>query len=198
MDEGVMPGFAGILNPDQRWDVINYIRARAAGVLAREIGPEVATAAGPQVPDFAFEAGGVQLTISQTLETGPVLLVLFAPPAPAVRLGQLAAASPQFGGARLRVIAIGFGPASEEATNSAHAPPFVVGVSPAVVDMLALFRTPNDGGETDLLLDRVGNVRARWTANMRGGLAAPPILIADAERVARIAEAVRSHAGHTR
>ena len=91
MDEGVMPGFAGVLNPNQRWDVINFIRARAAGVLALRIGPEVTAAAAPEVPDFAFEAGGTQQTLRQVLETGPVLLVLFAPPVPVERLQQLAA-----------------------------------------------------------------------------------------------------------
>ena len=33
MDEGVMPGFAGALDPNQRWNVINFIRARAAAVV---------------------------------------------------------------------------------------------------------------------------------------------------------------------
>ena len=94
-DDGVMPGFAGVLSANQRWDVINFIRARAAGVLTRETGPDVNTSAAPPVPDFAFEAGGMQHTLGQTLETGPVLLVLFAPPAPSTRLLQLATASPQ-------------------------------------------------------------------------------------------------------
>ncbi len=129
MDEGVMPGFADVLNPNRRWDVINFIRARAAGVLAVRIGPEVTTAAAPaEVPDFAVEAGGVQQTLREVLETGPVLLVLFAPPAPVERLQQLAAAQPQLGAAGLRVVAVGLGTAPEETTEGARAPPFVVGV----------------------------------------------------------------------
>ena len=31
MDEGVMPGFAGELDSNRLWDVVNFIRARAAG-----------------------------------------------------------------------------------------------------------------------------------------------------------------------
>jgi putative copper resistance protein D len=195
-DDGVMPGFAGVLSTNQRWDVINFIRARGAGVLARKIGPEVTTSAAPQVPDFAFAAGGVQHTLGQTLETGPVLLVLFAPPAPLARLRQLAAALPQPGAAGLQMIAVGLGPATEEPLNGAEAPPFVGGVSSEVIDALALFRTPDDGGETELLLDLAGNVRARWTANLPDGLARPTTLLADGERVARIAAAAPSHAGH--
>jgi len=195
-DDGVMPSFTGVLSANQRWDVINFIRARAAGLLARKIGPEVTTTAAPQVPDFAFEAGGLQQTLGQTLETGPVLLVLFAPPAPLARLRQLATELSQPGAAGLQVIAVGLDPAAEEPPNGAQAPPFVGGVSSDVIDALALFRTPDDGGETELLLDRVGNVRARWTANLPGGLARPTTLLADGERVARIIAAAPSHAGH--
>jgi putative copper resistance protein D len=186
-DDGVMPGFAGVLSANQRWDAINFIRARAAGVLTREIGPEVITSAAPQVLDFAFEAGGAQHTLGQKLETGPVLLMLFAPPAPPTRLLQLAAASPQLGAAGLQLIAVGLGPSAEEPPNGAQAASFVGGVSSEVIDELALFRAPDDGGETELLLDRAGNVRARWTAAMLGGLAAPAILTAAAQRVSQIA-----------
>jgi len=194
MDEGVMPGFAGVLNPNQRWDVINFIRARAAGVLADEIGPEVATAAAPQVPDLTFEAGEVQQTLGQMLETGPVLLVLFEPPAPIARLRQLAAAQPEFRAAALRVLAVGLGPAGE--APSKERPPLLVEVSPEVIAALALFRTAGDGAETELMLDRGGNVRARWTLAMSGGLPPPATLIAAAEHVTQIAVAAPSHVGH--
>jgi putative copper resistance protein D len=187
MDEGVMPGFADVLSSSQRWDVINFIRARAAGALAGRVGPEVITTAAPEVPEFAFAAAGMQQTLRQTLEKGPVLLVLFTPPAPVARLRELAAAG-------LRVIAVGLSPASE--TGSEEGPQLVVGVSPEVIVALALFRADDDGGETDLLLDRAGGIRARWTT-MPGGLAAPDVLAVQAERIARIAARAPEHAGHT-
>jgi putative copper resistance protein D len=188
MDEGVMPGFANVLSRNQRWDVVNFIRARAAGALAARVGPEVGAAAAPEVPDFAFEAGGAQQTLRETLEKGPVLLVLFTPPAPLARLRELAAAG-------LRVIAVGLSSASE--ASSEEALPLVVGVSPEVIAALALFRADDDGGETELLLDRAGGIRARWTRNMPGGLAAPDALVVQAEHIARIAVAAPTHAGHT-
>ncbi|HVR11142.1 MAG TPA: copper homeostasis membrane protein CopD [Thermoanaerobaculia bacterium] len=197
MDEGVMPGFAGVLNSDQRWDVINFIRARAAGVLAREIGPEVTTAAAPEVPDFTLEAGGVQQTLRQVLQTGPVLLVLFAPPAPVERLQQLAAAQPRLGTTGLQVLAVGVGTSPDVTSESSRAAPFVVGVSSEASSALALFRAAEDGGETELLLDRAGNLRARWTSDMPGGLAPSDVLVADAGQVDRIAAATPSHAGHS-
>jgi putative copper resistance protein D len=196
MDEGVMPGFAGVLNPDQRWDVINFIRARAAGVLAMRIGPEISTAAvAPEVPDFAVEAGGVQQTLREALKTGPVLLVLFAPPAPVERLQQLAAAQPPLGAPGLLVVAVGLGTSPDE-TPEGNGTPFVVRVSSEVSSALARFRAPEDGGETELLLDRAGKIRARWSSDTPGGLAPADVLIADAERVGRIAVAIPSHAGH--
>jgi putative copper resistance protein D len=195
-NDGVMPGFAGVLSANQRWDMINFIRARAAGVLTSEIGPEVTTSAAPQIPDFAFEAAGVQHTLGQTLEAGQALLVLFAPPAPLARLWQLAAELRPRGAAGLQLIAVGLGSSAEEPPNGAQAPPFVVGASSDVIDALALFRAPDDGGETELLLDRAGNVRARWTASMPGGPAPPAALITDAERVARTTIVAPSHAAH--
>ena len=196
MDEGVMPGFAGILSPDQRWDMINFLRARAAGVLAGQIGPELTTGVAPEAPDFAFEAGRTQRTLRQTLENGPVLLVLFIAPAPVDRLRQLAAAQSSLDVAGLQVIAVGLGASSKETRESGPALPFVVGVSTEVSAALAMFRTPDDGGETELLLDRAGNVRTRWTVNLAGGLASPTTLLADAERVAQIAIVAPSHAAH--
>ena len=190
MDEGVMPGFAGALNPNQRWDVINFIRARAAGVLALRIGSEITAAAVPEVPDFAFKTGGTQQTLKQVLETGPVLLVLFAPPVPVERLHQLAAAG-------LRVVAVGLGAPSDETSEGNRAPPFVVTVSSEATSALALFRAPEDRGETELLLDRFGKIRARWTSDMPGGLASADALIADAERIDRITAATPKRAGHS-
>ena len=196
-DEGVMPGFARILSPDQRWDVINFIRARAAGVLAGQIGPELTTSAAPEIPDFAFEAERTQRTLRQTLENGPVLLVLFTTPAPVERLRQLAAAQSSLEAARLQVVAVGLGASSDEAGEGTGSPRFAVTVSSEVSTVLRLFRAPDDGDDTELMLDRSGAVRARWSSKTPGALAPPAVLIADADRVGRITVAAPSHAGHT-
>ena len=196
MDEGVMPRFADELNPNQRWDVINFIRARAAGALAGEMGPEVSTTEAPGVPDFAFEAGGAQQTLRQMLETGPVLLLLFGRPVPIARLQQLAATQPRLIDAGLRVLAVGLDASAAELSESTRAPLSVVDVSSEVTFSLALFRATEDGGATELLLDRGGDVRARWTSNMPGGLAPPGSRITAAERVSRISVSAPSHGGH--
>jgi putative copper export protein/mono/diheme cytochrome c family protein len=190
-DNGVMPGFAAVMTPNQRWDVINFIRARAAGVLARGIGPQIAPAAvSAALPDFAFERNGIQGTLSQMLKTGPVLLVLFAPGAPMARLAVLSEAQPRLAADGLQVIAVA-------AVRPSVDPPVVVQVAAEIVPTLALFRAPNDGGETDLLLDRNGDIRAHWTAaGETAGLPDAATLVADARRAAAIPVAAPSHAGH--
>jgi putative copper resistance protein D len=188
-DNKVMPGFANKLNPDQRWDLINFVLARTAGDITSKAGSQVTTTAAPPLPDFAFEQNGAQITLSQTLKSGPVLLILYAAHAPRARLGQLGPLESRLAAAGLHVVAVGLGPSVDKA-------PYVAEASDDVRSVLALFRTAKDGGETELMLDRNASVRARWTASGAGGLADTATLIADAVRVARIPVAAANHAGH--
>jgi len=173
-----MPGFADVLKPSRRWDVINFIRARAAGAQSGAVGSTLAIEATAPVPDFAFEVGGTQTTLRQMLERGPLLLVLYGQPAPVARLEELAAGQPRLAAAGLRVVAVKLGDGSD---GDEAAPAVVVHVSRKVDKSLALFRTPGSS-ESELMLDRSGNVRLRWTASK---LAPPDRLVAEAERVAR-------------
>ena len=195
-DNRAMPGFDGVMSAKERWDVINFIRARAAGVLARDVGPGIETAAAFEVPDFAFERDGKQQTLRQELETGPVLLLLFAPAAPVARLRELAAAEHQLSDAGFHVVAVGLAASPQDTSESGPVPPDVVDVSSEVISTLALFRAPADGGETEMMLDRAGNIRAQWTAAGGSGLPDADTLVADANRVARLAGTAQSHTGH--
>lgn len=188
-DNGVMPGFADKLTPDQRWDLINFLLARAAGDNTQQTGSQIGASAAFPLPDFAFEQNGSQGTLSQTVKSGPALVVLFASPAPRARLEQLAKLQPQFAAAGLHVIAVDLG-----SSTVTSAP--VVGVSQDVKAALDLFRSRRDGGETELMLDRGGNVRARWTASGASGLAGADTLLADTAQVTRIPVAAANHAGH--
>jgi hypothetical protein len=188
-DDRVMPGFADKLTPDQGWDLINFLLARAAGNLTQHTGSQISTTAAVPLPDFAFERNGTQNTLSQTLRNGPVLVILFAMHAPRARLEQLVKLQPQLVAAGLHVVAVGPVPSSDR-------DPSIVEVSQDVRAALALFRSPADGGETELMLDRGANIRARWTASGAGGLADPATLLSDAARVARIPVAAANHAGH--
>ncbi|HEY1299852.1 MAG TPA: copper homeostasis membrane protein CopD [Stellaceae bacterium] len=182
---GAMPGFAATLDADRRWDVVNFIRARAAGRLAQKIGPDPALRRAYPVPDFAFEKNGRQQTLSRLLARGPVLLVLFGGPAPKALLTRLSAAG-------LATIAVDLDPGTT-AVSEPSAPPELVAVADEVRRVLALFAPAT--GVSELLLDRAGDVRARWAAT-DGGLADIAVIAADARRVARLAAAPPSHAGH--
>jgi hypothetical protein len=116
-----------------------------------------------------------------------VLLVLFAPPAPIPNLRQLAAAQPTLSAARLRIRPIGLSPAP--GANSEDGPPLIVGVSPEAPATLALSSSADDRGETELLLDRAVDIRARRTLSMPGGLSR---LDTVAMPAARIAQTVRA------
>ncbi len=170
---GAMPGFAGVMTPSQRWDVINFILARAAAVLARRVGPTVTPAAAPAIPDFAFETAGGQQTLSGILETRPALLVLFT------RSPSGGAPGATHGGAKTsRIRAADFRsdpiwPCAPTALETEMPSP-LIGIAADVATSLALFRTSDDeGDETDLLLDQAGRLRVRWVGSILGGL--PPM-----------------------
>jgi putative copper resistance protein D len=190
---GVMPGFASVLSPAQRWDVINFVRARAAGVMARTVGPDVSPASAPAMPDFAFETAGRQQTLDGLLQNGPVLVALFSRTPADRRLALLAGAEQRVGAAGLRILAISLTPVI---SSDNELPPPLVAVAPDVRATLVMFSEPDDGGETDLLLDRAGSIRARWTAAGGAGLPDTATLVAAAAAAARFSAAAENHAGH--
>jgi putative copper export protein/mono/diheme cytochrome c family protein len=192
---GAMPGFAGRLSAANRWDVINFLRARAAGSLSRGLGSEISPLAAPAMPDFAFTTDARQQTLSGLEKTGPTLVVLFSSEPRPGRLAQLAAARESSAAAGLQIVAIDLAPGRvPQAGNPADSP--LVAVSPAVAATLQLFRAPDDGGETDLMLDRAGHPRARWTANGSAGLPNAETLIAEAARIGQFPAAAENHSGH--
>jgi hypothetical protein len=70
-------------------------------------------------------------------------------------------------------------------------------VAADVTASLRLFALAPADRPCALLLDRAGDVRARWPAERIDGLADPARLAADAERVAHFPAAAPNHAGHT-
>jgi copper resistance protein D len=188
--DGVMPGFSEVIDASGRWDLVNFVRARAAGMVSRAIGPDVSRGSAPPLPDLAFATDGRQQTLRRLLQDGPMLLALFSGQPSAERIAQLAATQMPLAASGLHVVALELH--SEMAKAEPEAP--LAEADAEVKFALALFRAPDDGGETDLLLDRGGDVRARWTAG--GGLPDAVTLAADAVRAAEFAAAPESHVGH--
>src|SRR4029453_6139801 len=86
-----MPAFADRLSPDERWDLINYLRALSAADTARLLGPPVAPESLWLVaPDFTFAVGPTPpRSLKEYRGRRVVLLVLYTLPASAERLGGL-------------------------------------------------------------------------------------------------------------
>lgn len=190
--DGAMPGFASVIDASGRWDVVNFVRARVAGMISRSINSQVLHGTAPPVPDFAFESDRRQQTLHRLLQEGPVLLVLFSNPPPAGRIAELAAMLRRFAASGLHVVALEF---RSDTTKAEHA---------ALIDetddvgrsALALFRASDDGGETDLLLDRAAEVRARWTESGAVGVVTDGSLPDDIDRIKGISAGSETHAGH--
>ena len=87
-----MPPFGQTLSEDQRWDLINFLRALAAGEQARGLSPLVQRD-GPRVvaPDFSYVVGPTPpRTLKEFRGRWMVLVVLFSLPESRGRLEQLA------------------------------------------------------------------------------------------------------------
>ena len=190
--DGAMPGFASVIDASGRWDLANFVRARVAGVASRAIGPDGSPGRAPPLPDFAFETEGRQQTLRGLLPDGPVLLALLSGPPSAERVAQLAALQRRFFTSGLHITAIELG----SDTTNAEQPPPLAKTDAAGRSALALFRAADDGGETDLLLDRAGDVRARWTASGGVGVVSDHALTADIDRIKDVAVGSAAHAGH--
>jgi putative copper resistance protein D len=190
-----MPGFDTVLSSTDRWSVVHFIRARAAAVLSQNIGAGVTSSSMSQMPDFAFETSAGQSTLRETLRSKVVLLVLLDTNAAADRLQHIAAMRLQLASAGVQLIAVELG-ARGSTPSDKRADLSPVEISADVAATLQLFRLPDDGGETELMLDPGGVIRARWTAAAVSPLAPAAELIADAVRVRTMAAVPIGHAGH--
>ena len=186
-----MPGFSDKLNPDQRWDLIDTFCWHAPPVTIYYEQRERANQHGRRAA-----ASGFRLRTKRRAErlesitqgrSSSTRIVRGARAARAIE--QLARLEPLLAAAdshircyRARPID-GQGPVERRRFGRCSA-------------ALGLFQSRTDGGETQLMLDRGSNVRARWTASGAGGVADAATLLRDAIRIASIPVAAANHAGH--
>src|SRR5262249_15136845 len=85
-----MPGFGDRLTPEERWDVINFVRALGAAERLRDLGPAASARPLAVAPDFSFTTGiGEERAFREWRGRGVVLLVFFTLPGSANRLVDL-------------------------------------------------------------------------------------------------------------
>ena len=172
-----MPGFAGALSEDDRWDLINFIRALSAGEAARSL-TDIDEPERPRLtaPDFTFATGPAQASLKDYRGRQPVLLVLFTLPSSRARLAQLSRAYDDLRSLNAAVIAVPMGGDEKILSRIGVTPPILFPVvtdgAADIVSTYALFcrtRAPESArpdppmpSHVEFLIDRSGYLRARW------------------------------------
>ncbi len=155
-----MPGFAGVLTPDQRWALIDYVRAHNAGLVARATGAWT-----PPLRAPALEAACADgRTVSLSDLRGGFVRLAFGPEAPPPVPG-------------VTTILVGAGPArgagacvaTDPAVPTAYA--VVTGIAPAAL------------AGTQVLIDGAGWLRAVQHPGQAPGWDDPGRLLADMRRL---------------
>ncbi|MGH7267293.1 MAG: CopD family protein, partial [Candidatus Rokuibacteriota bacterium] len=194
-----MPGFAGRLTEEDRWDLINVVRTLASVEQARGLGPVSDPEAVIVAPDFEYGPGiGETHSLKEHRGERPVVLVLFSLPASLERLMRLNEAYPALRALGAEVLAV---PIAAEDVYRALGPrllflPIVVDGAPEAAATYTLFRRDLSaaGQEPDpaipphmeLLIDRQGYLRARWIpAHGERGWEDPNRLVAEVLRLVR-------------
>jgi putative copper resistance protein D len=163
-----MPGFGHRLSEEERWDLINYLRALAAAERVRALGPALAP---PEVaaPDFAFSPGvGRTETLRDHRGVSVVHLVLFTLPGSLSRLEALDQAWSRLGAAGARVLAVPLtAPEQVYRRLGLRVLNLLLAVegSEEIAATYLLFardRGADPPPHVEFLIDRQGYLRARW------------------------------------
>jgi putative copper export protein/mono/diheme cytochrome c family protein/peroxiredoxin len=168
-----MPAFADQLSENQRWDLLNFLRAQADAEHANAMSADSGGWGDVVAPDFAFQIGhAAQETLKQQRGRSIVLLVLFSDPGSSQRLHALDAAMPQLERAGVRVIAVSMAKEGEAAGKTELELPHlsIAETDPATIAAYGLFRrtasvegVPPMPAHMEFLIDRQGYLRYRWS-----------------------------------
>lgn len=189
-----MPGFGDRLNAEERWDLINSLRALSAAEQARTMGPLVEPSAWLVAPDFTFSTGvGPGEMLKDNRGWAMIHLVLFTLPNSLPRLEELDRAWEKIGLAGARVIAVPMRDAVHAYRKlGAHALNFPIAVdgNREITEAYTLFRrtlesesVPPVPSHMEFLIDRQGYLRARWIPGESHGWADIPRLLREVERL---------------
>lgn len=152
MPTGPMPAFEAVLDEEQRWDTVNFLRAFSQGFQARVLTPRIVPR-GPWLgaPDFYYAtADGGRAQLKDLRDRSPALIVFTAPDDPrSLERLQALRAKPYAG---LALIA----PDSPDVWQSYQF------LTRTLADRGAPDRLEMPRRHVEFLVDRFGYVRARW------------------------------------
>ena len=188
-----MPSFGDSVSEDERWDLINFLRALSAGTEAGALTPLVTSNLSRLVaPDFTYAVGPTPTrALREFRGRRAVVLVLFSVPASRGRIRQLAehhATIQILGG---EVVAVPVHSGQQIIRRLGGDPPILFPVvtegGADIVRTYRLFAHGPDSSEpahVEFLVDRQGYLRARWLVGARGpGWSDPRMLEDQIERL---------------
>ncbi len=171
-----MPAFAETLSEDERWDLINFLRALASGAEARALTP-IVDRDRPRViaPDFSYAVGPTpRRTLKEFRGRSTVLVVLFSLPESRHRIDQLAAAYEAINVSGAEVVAVPMDADPSIIRRLGASPPILFPVvtegAAEIVRAYSLFAGTPDSPpprHAEFLVDRRGYLRARWIPGRR-------------------------------
>ncbi len=102
-----MPGFSQSLSDEERWDVINYLRALASGDRAKNLAPVIDDQPTLVAPDFAYETNnGAARTLKEHRGNKIVLLILLNLQNTESRLRELGSLSALLQAAEVEIVVV--------------------------------------------------------------------------------------------
>ncbi|HSF57653.1 MAG TPA: copper homeostasis membrane protein CopD [Candidatus Binatia bacterium] len=177
--ETAMPGFEQSFNEDERWDLINFLRALSNGERARSLAPVTETDALLVAPDFVYGTNrGDTKTLKDHRGEKIVLLVLVSPPESRERLQQLDKMAAKLTSAGVEIILVP-SDASNPVDREINELPVVAEGMDEIFKTYALFSHSFEDDRnspaahlpkhTEFLIDKSGYIRARWIAREGNG-----------------------------
>jgi len=165
-----MPPFGARMGDEERWDLVNVVRALGDAEAARGLRGAIDPGRARIVaPDFTYAVGpGIAHTLREHRGRRIVTLVIYSLPASRPRLTELAVAYPTLSTLGVEVIAVPV----DAAPDALHAlglptPALFPVVTDGATDILrayALFGA-TASPHAELLIDRQGYLRARWLSD---------------------------------
>ncbi|MFM9971133.1 MAG: CopD family protein [Burkholderiales bacterium] len=163
-----MQGFGDVLDEDERWDLINTVRAMANGRRARGLAAIVEDKLWLAAPDFSYlTSQGESRSLRDFRGAKSVLLVLASGDKLTTRLEQLRPFAARLGAIGVEIIAV----PRDRRVDAASAMPVVNEGNGEIHDTYALFVTglsDEDAGaggrHLEFLIDKQGYLRARWSS----------------------------------
>jgi len=178
-----MPAFGDRLSPDERWDLVNFLRALSAADTARLLGPTVA----PEplwlvAPDFTFAVGPTPArSLKEYRGRKIVLLVLYTLPASEARLVELAQRYALLSTLGLEIVAVPSDAEPDALRRLGDARIFYPVVTEGARDILDTYQLFSAAPHVEFLIDRQGYLRAIAAGGAAGR--DTDLLVADLQRL---------------